>query len=160
MNGLTDQQLLRDYAEHRSDAAFGELVRRHLDLVYSAALRMVRDAHLAEDVTQGVFVALARSAARRTDCAVLAGWLHRTEIAAIATDTWGFEVRPNEFDDAFQPLHQVTIPHLGLLIGEMWALEDLAEDCAADGVYEFFLTAAPLPITGAVGSPVNPIAVK
>lgn len=89
-----------------------------------------------------------------------AGWLHRTEIAAVATDTWGFEVRPNEFDDAFQPLHQVTIPHLGLLIGEMWALEELADDCAANGVYEFFLTAAPLPITGAVGSPVNPIAVK
>jgi hypothetical protein len=69
-------------------------------------------------------------------------------------------VRPNEFDNAFQPLHQVGIPHLGLLIGEMWALEELADDCAADGVYEFFLTAAPLPITGAVGSPVNPIAVK
>jgi kynurenine formamidase len=89
-----------------------------------------------------------------------AGWLHRAEIAAVATDTWGFEVRPNEFDDAFQPLHQVAIPHMGLLIGEMWALEELAEDCAADGAYEFFLTAAPLPITGAVGSPVNPIAVK
>jgi Putative cyclase len=89
-----------------------------------------------------------------------AGWLHRTEIAAIATDTWGFEVRPNEFDEAFQPLHQVAIPNMGLLIGEMWALEELAADCAADGVYEFLLTAAPLPITGAVGSPVNPIAVK
>jgi hypothetical protein len=89
-----------------------------------------------------------------------AGWLHRTEVAAVATDTWGFEVRPNEFDESFQPLHQVAIPNMGLLIGEMWALEELADDCAADGVYEFFLTAAPLPITGAVGSPVNPIAVK
>jgi kynurenine formamidase len=89
-----------------------------------------------------------------------AGWLHRTEIAAVATDTWGFEVRPNEFDDAFQPLHQVAIPNIGLLIGEMWALEELAADCAADGAYEFFLSAAPLPITGAVGSPVNPIALK
>jgi hypothetical protein len=37
---------------------------------------------------------------------------------------------------------------------------DLAEDCAADGVYDFWLTAAPLPITGAVGAPVNPVAVK
>lgn len=89
-----------------------------------------------------------------------APWLHGSEIAAIATDTWGFEVRPNEFDHAFQPLHQVVIPHIGLLIGEMWDLEALAEDCAADGVHEFWLTAAPLPITGAVGSPVNPIAVK
>ncbi|MBM7054326.1 cyclase family protein [Streptomyces durocortorensis] len=89
-----------------------------------------------------------------------AGWLHGTEIAAVATDTWGFEVRPNEFEHAFQPLHQVAIPHIGLLIGEMWDLDALAEDCVADGVYEFWLTAAPLPITGAVGSPVNPVAVK
>ncbi|WP_433177566.1 cyclase family protein [Actinoallomurus sp. CA-150999] len=89
-----------------------------------------------------------------------AGWLHRTEIAAIATDTWGFEVRPNEFDHAFQPLHQVVIPNIGLLVGEMWDLEALADDCAVDGVHEFWLTAAPLPITGAVGSPVNPIVVK
>ncbi|MEV7630359.1 cyclase family protein [Actinoplanes sp. NPDC089786] len=89
-----------------------------------------------------------------------AGWLHHTEIAAIATDTWGFEVRPNEFDEAFQPLHQVAIPHIGLFLGEMWDLDVLAADCAADETYEFWLTAAPLPITGAVGSPVNPIAVK
>jgi kynurenine formamidase len=89
-----------------------------------------------------------------------AGWLHRTEIAAIATDTWGFEVRPNEFPDAFQPLHQVAIPNIGLYIGEMWDLETLADDCAADGVYEFLLTAAPLKVTGAVGAPVHPVAMK
>jgi len=89
-----------------------------------------------------------------------AGWLHEREIAAIATDTWGFEVRPNEFENAFQPLHQVAIPHIGLTIGEMWDLDLLAADCAADAVHEFFLVAAPLPITGAVGSPINPIAVK
>jgi kynurenine formamidase len=89
-----------------------------------------------------------------------AGWLHRTEIAAIATDTWGFEVRPNEFDNAFQPLHQVVIPNMGLLIGEMWDLDALAEYCAADGEYEFLLAAPPLKITGAVGAPLNPVAVK
>ena len=89
-----------------------------------------------------------------------ADWLYGTDIAAIATDTWGFEVRPNEFDDAFQPLHQVAIPHIGLFLGEMWDLDALAADCAQDGVHEFWLTAAPLPVTGAVGSPVNPIAVK
>jgi kynurenine formamidase len=87
-------------------------------------------------------------------------WLHRTEIAAIATDTWGFEVRPNEFDDAFQPLHQVAIPHIGLFIGEMWDPDALAGACAADRNYDFFLTAAPLKITGAVGAPVNPVAVR
>ncbi|MGB6181057.1 MAG: cyclase family protein [Rhodococcus sp. (in: high G+C Gram-positive bacteria)] len=89
-----------------------------------------------------------------------ADWLHDSEIAAIATDTWGFEVRPNEFDDAFQPLHQVAIPNIGLFLGEMWDLDDLASACASDGVHDFFLTAAPIPVTGAVGSPVNPIAVR
>ena len=89
-----------------------------------------------------------------------ADWLHGSEIAAIATDTWGFEVRPNEFDVAFQPLHQVVIPHIGLFIGEMWAPDELASACASDGRYDFLLVAAPLPITGAVGSPVNPIAIR
>jgi kynurenine formamidase len=89
-----------------------------------------------------------------------ADWLHTKEIAGIATDTWGFEVRPNEFDVAFQPLHQIVIPHIGLFIGELWDLDALADDCAADGTYDFFLAAAPLPVTGAVGAPVNPIAVK
>lgn len=89
-----------------------------------------------------------------------ADWLSESEIAGIATDTWGFEVRPNEFDVAFQPLHQVAIPHIGLFIGEMWDLDALAEDCASDGRWEFFLTAAPLPVTGAVGAPVHPTAIK
>lgn len=89
-----------------------------------------------------------------------AAWLHDTEIAGITTDTWGFEVRPNEFDTAFQPLHQVMLPHVGLFVGEMWNLDALAAACAADGRYEFMLAAPPLPVTGAVGSPVNPLALR
>ena len=89
-----------------------------------------------------------------------AGWLHRSEIAAIATDTWGFEVRPNEFDvPSFQPLHQVVIPNIGLTIGEMWDLDELAVSCAERGRWDFLLSAPPLPITGAVGSPINPVAI-
>ncbi len=91
MNSLTDQQLLRDYSAHRSEPAFAELVRRHVDLVYSAALRMVRDSQLAEDVTQGTFMALAKNAHELADHPVLSGWLHRTaqNLAAkiIRTDT-------------------------------------------------------------------------
>ena len=78
MNDKTDSQLLRTYAEHRSEPAFAELVRRHVDLVYSAAVRLVCDSHLAQDVTQGVFVALANNAAELKDRPVLSGWLHRT----------------------------------------------------------------------------------
>jgi RNA polymerase sigma factor (sigma-70 family) len=92
VNQLTDQQLLREYAERRSEAAFAELVRRHVDLVYSAALRMVRDSHLAEDVTQGAFVALARSAPQLIERAVLSGWLHRTA-QNIAAQTVRTDVR-------------------------------------------------------------------
>jgi kynurenine formamidase len=88
-----------------------------------------------------------------------AAWLHRTEIAAIATDTWGVEVRPNEFDvESFQPLHQVAIPNIGLTLGEMWNLEELADVCRELGRWEFLLSAPPLAITGAVGSPINPVA--
>ncbi len=89
-----------------------------------------------------------------------AEWLHKRELAAIATDTWGMEVRPNEVPDSYQPLHQVLIPNMGMLVGEIFALEELADDCAKDGVYEFMFVASPLPITGAVGSPVNPLAIK
>ena len=56
--------------------------------------------------------------------------------------------------------HAVGIVHMGLLVGELFDLDDLAEDCARDGRYEFLLSAQPLPFTGAVGSPVNPIALK
>ena len=60
-----DCELLRRYAESRCEEAFAELVRRHLDLVYSAALRQVNgDAHLAQDVTQTVFMHLSRNARR------------------------------------------------------------------------------------------------
>jgi hypothetical protein len=70
------------------------------------------------------------------------------------------EVRPNEFPDTYQPLHQVLIPNVGLTIGEIFFLDDLAEDCARDRIYEFLLVAPPLPVTGAVGSPINPLAIK
>lgn len=89
-----------------------------------------------------------------------AGWINARQIAAVATDTWGMEVRPNEIPDSYQPLHQVLIPNMGLLVGEIFHLEELAADCAKDKTYEFLFVAPPLPITGAVGSPVNPLAIK
>jgi len=89
------------------------------------------------------------------------GWLHGTEIAAVATDTFAVEVRPYEFQSpCVTPLHQIAIPNIGLFLGEMFDLEALAVDCATDGNYEFLLVAAGLPISGGVGAPVNPIAVK
>ena len=81
-------------------------------------------------------------------------------VAAVATDTWGTEVLPNETPDVFQPLHIIMLVNAGIHLGEMWDMEALAKDCAEDGVYEFMLVAPPLTVTGAVGSPVNPQAIK
>ena len=74
-----DASLLREFAQTGAESAFAELVRRHLDLVHSAALRQVAgDAHRAEDVTQAVFVELARQARRLAEHRSLAGWLYTT----------------------------------------------------------------------------------
>ena len=84
----------------------------------------------------------------------------RKQVAAICTDTWGVEVRPNETTEANQPWHWVVIPAMGLCMGEIFYLKELAEDCAEDGVYEFFFCGPPLIITGGTGSPINPQAIK
>lgn len=89
-------------------------------------------------------------------------WLHKRQVAAVATDTWGVEVRPNQSEAAgiAQPWHWLCIPILGLTMGEIFFLGDLARDCDQDKTYEFLFVAPALPVTGAVGSPVNPLAIK
>ena len=86
-------------------------------------------------------------------------WIHEKEVAAAASDTWAFEVLPSG-TSLWLPVHAVGIVHMGLLIGEIFDLEALADDCERDGAYEFFFSAPPLPFTGAVGSPINPLAIK
>ncbi len=87
-------------------------------------------------------------------------WLKDKDIAAICADTWGCEVRPNETTEVNQPWHWVVIPAIGITMGEMFYLKDLAADCAEDGVYEFFFCAPPLNLPGGTGSPINPQAIK
>lgn len=75
---IDDGSLLQQYVERRSEAAFETLVRRHLDMVYSPAWRQAGDASLAEEVTQAVFVLLARKAPHLRRGVMVAGWLYRT----------------------------------------------------------------------------------
>ncbi len=131
MNRLTDQQLLAAYTERHEEAAFAELVHRHIDMVHSAAVRMVCDSRLAEDVTQNAFITLARNAKYLCDRPVLSGWLHGTA-RNLAANVVRSEVRrrvreqeavamnevPSSTPDA--PWEEIA-PHLDA------ALEDLSE---------------------------------
>jgi kynurenine formamidase len=89
-----------------------------------------------------------------------AEWLHDREVAAVASDTNSVEVIPFEDSNNPLPLHLIGLRDMGLTLGEMFVLDALAEDCASDGAWEFLFSAPPLKITGAVGSPLNPLAIK
>ena len=126
---MRDQELLRDYAERQSEQAFAELVRRHIDFVYSAALRIVHDPHTAEDVTQSTFIALTKNALQVRDRSVLSSWLHSTarNLAANAIRT---EVRRRAREQEAAAMNQLLAnepetawkniaPHLDDAIAEL-----------------------------------------
>jgi kynurenine formamidase len=87
-------------------------------------------------------------------------WLRDHDVAAVATDTMTFECYPCEDPAIFMPVHMIHLRDMGLVQGQNWFLDDLATDCAADGQHDFLLVAPPLPLTGAVGAPVVPVALK
>jgi kynurenine formamidase len=101
-------------------------------------------------------------------------WLWDHEIALVASDTPAVEADPVLESDFRVPgerppekgvnhsgmLHRPLIALLGMAMGELWKLDELAADCAADGRYDFFLTCKPLNIVGGVGSPPNALAIK
>jgi kynurenine formamidase len=110
------------------------------------------------------FAVTGDGAAWRAGCPGLswtcAKWLHEHEISAVAADNVALECAERAVDGMMLPLHGLCLRDMGLMLGEMWNLEALAADCAADRIYEFELVAPPLRVTGAVGSPVNPLAIK
>jgi len=83
-------------------------------------------------------------------------------VAAVAVDTFSTEAIPHQTADAGieGPLHVILVAYAGIHLGEFWDLDELAADCAEDGCWEFMLVAPPLTVTGAVGSPINPQAIK
>ena len=110
MNSMTDDvELLRRYARDSSQDAFAELVRRHVDLVYSAALpRVGRDSHLAEDITQRVFSDLARQAGTLSIRSSLAGWLY-TRARFIASDVVRSERRRRHREEQAQLMSELSL---------------------------------------------------
>jgi kynurenine formamidase len=77
-------------------------------------------------------------------------------IAAVATDGPALEA----FPIAGEFLHHKLLGRLGIPIGELWWLDELADDCSADGTYDFLFTSAPIHVKGGVGSPANALAIK
>jgi kynurenine formamidase len=93
----------------------------------------------------------------------MARYLWDNGVMAIAADTFAVEVWPPDLGQEAFPfgfLHRVLIGQFGMALGELWWLDDLAADCARDGVYEFLLTSAPLNARGGIGSPPNALAIK
>ena len=105
---IEDPELLRDYAENRSEEAFAELVKRHVGLVYRVALRKVGgDTHLAEDIAQGVFTDLARKAGALSRREVLAGWLF-TSAHFAATKAVRTEQRRRNREQWASTMHELS----------------------------------------------------
>ena len=89
-----------------------------------------------------------------------AEWFHAASCAAVAIDNLIFEPLPFERDDVVLPLHFIHLVEMGLTQGQNFDMEELADDCAADGRYSFLLSASPEPVAGGFGAPVNPVALK
>ncbi|HTI99568.1 MAG TPA: sigma-70 family RNA polymerase sigma factor [Dongiaceae bacterium] len=108
MVSLEDHILLQEYAQSGSETAFNTLVHRHIGLVYSAALRQLRDAQLAEDVAQAVFIILARKARQISRHTALAGWLLKTTRYAANAQIRGAMRRTHREQEAFMqpPLNE------------------------------------------------------
>jgi kynurenine formamidase len=88
-----------------------------------------------------------------------AEWIHERELASVASDNWCVEIYPPR-SPGDMPLHCVLLRDMGVLLGEMFDLEELSADCVGDEQWDFFFSGPPLRVVGGVGSTASPIAVK
>ena len=89
-----------------------------------------------------------------------AQWFHAHDVAAVATDTFVFEVFPCQYEDAYLPVHVLHLVEMGLTQGQNWVLDPLSDACAEDGRFTFLLDATPLPLVAGLGSPLHPVALR
>lgn len=144
-HGITPEQL-----DAAADLAAVAIEPGDIVLVRTGQARLLRDRKRTE-YTTGDQPGLTTACCR---------WFKDRDVAAVATDTVALEVYPGEDPAALFPVHLLHLVDIGLFQGQNFALEDLAADCAEDGGYSFLLEASPIPFTGAVGAPVNPVAIK
>jgi len=108
------------------------------------------DLRIAPSVLSADFGLLAEQVG---EVAPAADWLHDHEVAAVCSDNWAIEAIPGEYTDELLTVHMVLIRDMGLTLGEILDFEELGEDCAADGVYEFFFCSPPICSTKARSVP-------
>ena len=131
---MSDWQILRDYVDRGSDAAFEQLVKRHVDMVYGTAMRLVSDPHTAQDITQAVFILLAQKARGLSSSVVLGGWLYRTTtlVAKRALRTQFRQQRREQEaflapeNDATDEKWQELAPHLDAALTDLAAADRTA----------------------------------
>jgi RNA polymerase sigma factor (sigma-70 family) len=142
INDMDDWELLRAYSDGGSEEAFATLTSRYVDLVYSAALRQCGDAEEARDVTQAVFLILARKGTGLRKGTILSGWLYRTA-RYVALEAMRSQTRRKRREDAVALMNNETEP----TAEELWkevapridaAMERLNESDRAAVLLRFF----------------------
>src|SRR5579862_1452258 len=158
MHDATDMELLREYADRNSEAAFATLVSRHVNLVYSVALRKTGNPHAAEEITQAAFIILAQKAGRISEKTILPGWLYQTARLTAANflkreirrarreqeaymQTELHTTAPDETWDQLAPLLEDAMGQLGekdraAVVLRFFGDKSFAEVAAASGVSE------------------------
>src|SRR5881394_3340888 len=106
---MEDRQLLEDYAARGSEPAFRTLVERHIGLVHGAAQRQVNDPALAEEITQAVFILLARKARTLPQAVAIVGWLFRTT-RFVASRALRAEIRRQRREQEALAMQELSIP--------------------------------------------------
>ncbi len=163
---IVTRGILLDVARHEGvehlDHGF-VITPAHLDAALIGVEPEPGDIMLVRTGLMGCFLAGDRKTYERgspgldPDCAV---WFHDRDIAAYAIDTQNPDPFPPQDDSVFLPFHLLALRDMGMLQGQNWNLEALADACAADGRRTFQLHATPEPFVGGSGAPVAPVAVR